>query len=83
MEIVKIGSVELTREEAAQLYDEQKYIVAWNKIWSIKFSQVQNRYYGQCVYTLSKKGEHFTRRGRFYRYSAEDVNWLLGFKFLN
>ena len=77
MEIMKIGPVELTREEAEQIYTAGKYIVTYSKIYSVKFSPAQNRFYGSIVYA-GKGG--MTRRGRHYIFPAEEVNRLVGCK---
>lgn len=80
--IIKIGSVELLPEEAEKYYREKPYFVTYTKIWQVCYSQAQQKYYGTCIYQLTKKGEHFTRRGRFYAFTAADVNRLLKFPLL-
>ena len=73
--IVKIGRVELTEEEAQKIYEEGKYIVAASKIYQIHYSRNAG-YYGSVVYK-EPYGKSFTRRGRFYVMSGEEVNRML------
>lgn len=75
MKIVKIGTVELTEEEAYKMYEEGKYIVTYSKIYQLFYSAAQKRVYGQQIY--SQKG--LARRGRFYSMDGETVNHILGF----
>lgn len=69
-----IGGVELPREEAEMTYSRKLYIVAYTGVYQILFSQAQDRYRGQKVY--SEKG--LSRRGRFYAMTAPQVNELIG-----
>ena len=70
--MVKIGSVELTLEEAKRLFDEGRYIVTFSKIY--KIVPRGNTFYGKSVHT----GHGMTRRGRFYAMTAETVNNVFG-----
>lgn len=74
MEIVKIGTVELSRSEAEAIYNERKYICSYSGIFQINYSKAQNKYYGQKV--ISYKG--YASRGRFYIQTASEVNSVLG-----
>ena len=78
MEIVKIGNVELTKEEAQEIYSEGKYICSYTGIFQINYSQAQQRFYGQKV--IDYKG--YAQRGRFYIQSASQINKVLGQKIL-
>ena len=69
-----IGGVELLREEVEMMYSQKLYIVAYTGVYQILFSQAQDRYLGQKVY--SEKG--LSRRGRFYTMTAPQVNELIG-----
>ncbi len=69
-----IGGVELLREEVEMMYSQKLYIVAYTGVYQILFSQAQDRYHGQKVY--SEKG--LSRRGRFYTMTAPQVNELIG-----
>lgn len=83
MDIVRIGPVELTLEDAQKMYEEKKYIVTYTKIFSIKYSQAQKRFYGLCMYTYDRKGgPGMTRRGRFYALPACEVNRLVGYNLI-
>lgn len=78
MEIVKIGNVELTKEEAQEIYREGKYICSYTGIFQIHYSQAQKRFYGQKV--IDYKG--YASKGRFYIHSASQINKVLGQKIL-
>ena len=75
-EIIKIGSVELTPDEAYQLYEQKKYIVTYSKIYQLFYSQAQKTVYGQQIYYC--KG--MARPGRFYVMTDKDVNRLVGYE---
>lgn len=53
-----IGGVELLREEVEMMYSQKLYIVAYTGVYQILFSQAQDRYHGQKVY--SEKGSRQT-----------------------
>ena len=83
MQIVKIGPVELTMDDAEKLYTSgEKYLVTFSKIYQIHFSQAQKTYYGSVVYSCAK-GANLAKRGRFHAFTAREVNNLLGYKLLN
>ena len=75
MEIIKIGNVELTKEEAEKLYESGKYIVTFSRIYQLHYSNAQKRVYGTEIY----RQQGMARRGRFYAMDAKTVNHLLGF----
>lgn len=79
MEIVKIGSVELTQEEAERYYSEGKYIVTYGCIYQLFHSTAQKTVYGKGIH----KQSGMTRKGRFFAMDAETVNHLVGFKLVN
>ena len=84
MEVLKIGPVELYKTDAEKLYnDGKRYLVTYSAIYQINFSQAQNKYYGSVLFRPASKTEHYTRRGRFFAYSASDVNNLLGGMYVN
>ena len=62
--MVKIGPVELTEQEAENLYKEEKFIVTYGKIYQVCYSPNAG-YYGLCVYTKPTKGIGLVKRGRF------------------
>lgn len=76
MKIVRIGSVELTPEEAEKYYQEGKYIVTYGCIYQLHYSAAQKTVYGQGIY----KQAGMTRRGRFFAMDAKTVNHLVGFE---
>lgn len=73
---VKIATVTLFPEEAEEAYMQGKYIVTATKIYQICYSNAQQRYYGHRIYT-APKGQRMTRPGRYYVYTAEQVNRLI------
>jgi hypothetical protein len=79
MEIVKIGNVELTEEQAARFYEEHRYIVTYSKIYKLHYSAAAKQVYGSQIYY--NKG--MAKRGRFHAMTAETVNHLLGFQLVN
>ena len=83
MEIIKIGPVELSPNEAENLYNSgRKYLVTYTRIYQIHYSQAQRRFYGQEIFR-AKPGCNYARRGRFYAFTAKEVNDLIDFKLLN
>lgn len=80
MDIIRIGSVELTPEEAAAAHERELYIVAFRRVYQVNYSAAQGRYYGQEVYYSA---DPLTRRGRFFRMTGEAVNRLIGHELLN
>lgn len=74
MEIIKIGTTELTRDAVSKIYDDEKYVVNYSGVWQICYSMAQNQYYGLKV--ISYRG--LSKRGRFYVMSAGDINHVLG-----
>lgn len=73
--IVKIGSnIQLLPEEAEEAVNRCLYIVAYRTIWSVKRSENAG-YYGRAVI---RTVDPMTRRGRYYSYTAQQVNNLLG-----
>lgn len=75
--LVKIGTVTLFPEEAEEAYTQGKYIVTATKIYQICYSNAQQRYYGHQIYA-TPKGQRMTLYGRYYAYTAEQVNRMLG-----
>lgn len=75
-EIVKIGSVELYRDEAEKLYSENKYILTSTAVYKIMYSTAQCMFYGQKVYW--EKGARFCKRGRYFIFDGAHVNRAIG-----
>lgn len=78
-DIIKIGNVELTNDEAYELYSGKKYIVTYSRIYQLHFSQANGTVYGREMFY--QKG--LAKRGRWHAMTAESVNNLLGFNLLN
>lgn len=79
MEIIRIGGVELTPEEALHYYQENRYIVNYGGVWQLFYSAAQKRVYGQKIYNA----RGLTRKSRFFAMKAETVNHLVGFMLVN
>lgn len=79
---LKAGRVELSREEVQEFVDAGRvYIVAYRDIYFIDWCNNMGRYYARKIYT--KYGDlPLTKRGRFFAYTANWVNDLLGFDLL-
>lgn len=71
---MKIGNVELTEEEALNLYQSKKYIVTYSKIYELFYSVPNTCIYGRVIYN----NPGMCKRGRYHALSAADVNHLVG-----
>ena len=60
-------------------YNDKKYIVTGNKVFQPMYS-INAGYYAMPVYT--SKG-NMTLQGRFFHFSGDYVNELIGIKLLN
>lgn len=74
MNIIKIGTVELTPQEAEQLYNAGKYIVTYSTIYKLIKTPHFPQVHGKAIH----KAKGMTRRGRFYAMDAETVNNVFG-----
>lgn len=74
--IIKIGSVELTEDEAQRYYEEGRYIVTYSKIYKLVKTDRNPEIHGKVIYT--SKG--MTLRGRYFAMTADTVNNLVGSK---
>ena len=75
MKIMKLaGTVECTEEEVQKWYEEGIYIVKYDGVHQIFYSQAQQTYYTHHI--IYERG--MTKRGRFFTMTAEQVNKLLG-----
>lgn len=81
MPIIKIGNVELTETEAQKFHHEQKYIVAFRRIFSVDYS-VNGGYHGREIY-YHRGDLPLTKRGRFCTKTATEINKMLGHELLN
>ena len=75
----KAGNVELTKSEAEEIYNNKKYIVTSTAIYQPHFSVAQNQIYFTKIATI--KG--IVKRGRFYKLTAEEIDNILGYEYLN
>ena len=81
--IIKIGNIELTEEEAERLYTAGKvYLITYRKIYILEYSKNAG-YHGRVLYIRSTNCEPFTKKGRFYAYTAAQTNHLIGFNLFN
>lgn len=74
MDIIKIGSVELTVSDAEKYYEQNKYICTNKAIYKIFINTVSHQYCGKKV--MDAKG--FAGIGRFYALDAASVNHVMG-----
>ena len=74
----KAGTVELTKSEAEEIYNNKKYIVTSTAIYQPHFSVAQNQIYFTKIATI--KG--IAKRGRFYKLTSEEINNILGYDYL-
>lgn len=72
--IIKIGGVELTEQEAQQLFNDRRFIVTYGKIYDITYRN--GSFHGKEIY----KSKGMTRRGRYFALTADQINNLVGFK---
>lgn len=79
---LKAGRVELSRKDVEELVESNRvYIVAYRDIYFIDWCNNMGRYYARKIYTKFTDLP-LTKRGRFYAYTAKDVNNLLEFDLL-
>lgn len=70
--MIKIGTVELTEEEAQRYYDEGRYLVTYSRIY--KIIRKNGTFRGKEVHAA--KG--MTMRGRFYAMDAATIRDVFG-----
>jgi len=75
MNICRIGNVELTESQVRDIYESDRYIVTYSRVYQVFYSQAQCRFYGVELY----RQPGMARRGRFHIMTAAAVNHLLGF----
>ena len=73
-DILKIAGAELTRGEAARIYENNLFIVNGRGVWQVLYSTAQRTYYAQNI--IRQSG--LTKRGRFHVMDAKEVNRLIG-----
>ena len=76
-----IKDTEKKSRDIKKAYHDKKYIVTSNAIYQPYYSEAQQQYYANKVYQ-TKKGENLTLRGRFFHFTGEEVNKLLGVELL-
>lgn len=74
--IVKIGTVEMTEDEAWEIYENDKYIVTYSKIYQVFYSQAQKCLYGHVIY----RSKGLSKRGRYHVFDGKYINELVGEK---
>lgn len=79
---LKAGRVELSLEEVQEFVDAKRvYIVSYRDIYFIDWCNNMGRYYARKIYTKFTDLP-LTKRGRFFAYTAKDINNLLEFDLL-
>lgn len=76
--MVRIGSVQLSEQEAENLYREEKFIVTYGKIYQVCYSPNAG-FYGLCVYTTPTKGMGLVKRGRYITTNRAHVERLMSY----
>ena len=79
IDIVRIGSVELTKEDAERYYRENRCIVTYSKIYQLSYNAAKNKVCGHVIF----ESRGMTKKGRFFAMDAGTVNNLVGFQLLN
>ena len=74
----KAGRVELTKQEAFDIYENKKYIVTSTAIYQPHYSQAQKAVYFTKISTI--KG--IAKRGRFHTLTSQEINHILGYEYL-
>lgn len=62
-----------------QAYNDKKYIVTYRTVYQPHYS-VNAGYYATPVYT--SQAENLTRAGRYFHFTGDQVNKLIGFNLL-
>ena len=75
---MRIGSVQLSEEEAESLYKEEKFIVTYGKIYQVCYSPNAG-FYGLCVFTKPTKGMGLVKRGRHIVTSRAHAERLMSY----
>lgn len=73
-EMVKIGPVEYRRSEVERFYRQGLYVAAYSGVWSIRYSEAQQGFYGHKVLDV----KNLAGRGRHYLLTAGQINRILG-----
>ena len=73
MDIVKIGNVEMYESEARELYENNKYILTYSKVYAVDYSIAQQKFYGRIVFNQGG-----AKRGHHHIMSAKEINHLFG-----
>lgn len=74
--IYKIGNIELYGCDCQKLIEEKRiFLITYKTIYQLCYS-VNAGYYGIKLYY--QNDAPFTKRGRFFAYTADDANRLLG-----
>lgn len=77
MNIIKIGRVELSPDECAALYrDNKRYIAQYKDIYCIHYSKNAGFYGSHIAHYSGAIG--ITARGRWIACNAEQINSLVG-----
>ena len=67
-----------TSRNIEQAYNNNHYIVTQHKVYQPHYS-INAGYYASCVYTTK---DNLTRAGRFFHFTGEYVNKIIGFQLL-
>ena len=81
--IIKLAGIEFTKKEVENIYNNNLYIVKYSTIHAVHYSSASQCFYASLIYKNPEKNMGFSQRGRYYLFSAHNVNYLLGFQLLN
>jgi len=79
MTVIRIGGIELTQDEARDLYDSgRRYLISYNTITEMTYDAKTDCFGGKVI-CRKPKGQKlgFTRRGRFYSFTKEEIDGFL------
>lgn len=74
----KAGRVELTKDQAFEIYNDKKYVVTSYGIFQPHYSQAQEAVYFSKTSVING----LARRGRFYTLTGDEINHILGYEYL-
>ena len=82
-QVITIAGIENYSEDWEKLYYSGRiFLIKGSRIYQLHYSNAQKCFYASVIYRIPNKGQKFTSRGRFFTFTADEVNNLLGFNFV-
>lgn len=80
--IINICGVELYGLELERMWEQGlRYLIRYRDIIEINFCpNLRGNFYGKVIRKLESP---YTKRGRYYKFTAKEVNKVLGYQLLN